>query len=500
MDFKRSLLPALVLTGALAEPGIILSQHPALNVLLFTADDLDKYSLGCYGSTVPDISPNIDRFAAEGIRFSHAYINASICVPSRGILCTGLYGHNSGVTGFVKMPEEKNQVPLVMEILRDHGYNVGVLGKVEHSTPKSGFTWDYSADAPQLGQGKCPTLYYRHAVQFFKKCTDSGKPFYFMVNSHDPHRPYFNPDEPLRAGMEPPSRTYAETEIEVPPFLPDLPAIRKELSWYFNSVKRLDDTFGKVMQALEESGYKENTLVIFISDNGIAVPFAKANTYRASNHTPWIVRWPGMVHPGSVDHQHLISEVEYLPTILDALDINPPRNMDGRSHLDLYLSENHPSDKWVFTQIDNLLRGGPVPMRSIQNHEYVYIFNAWSDGERMYYNQNEGMTMDAMEKEAARNTDIAGRVKMFRFREPEEFYDLRSDPGCINNCMGNPAYNRQIGRMQHQMRKYMKRSHDPLLPVFINRNDDERMLREFYRAYPGAVVFDENKAGYTKSR
>jgi N-sulfoglucosamine sulfohydrolase len=260
-----------------------------LNILLFTADDLDKNSLGCYGGRTEDISPNIDKFAAEGLMFNHAFVNNSICAPSRGILATGLYGHNSGVMGFMKM-SPACQTPLIMEVMRGHGYQLGVLSKVDHSTPKESFEWDFVKVQSELGFGRNPDLYYKRAKDFFDMTRKSGKPFYFMVNSDDPHRPYFVPGQELTGGMAEPSRIYTPEEINVPGFLPDLPDVRKELSYYYNSVKRLDDTFGKVMQALEESGYKENTLVIFMSDNGIAVPFAKCDNYHASNRTPWIVR------------------------------------------------------------------------------------------------------------------------------------------------------------------------------------------------------------------
>ena len=259
MICKYSDLLAIIIGGALLKPGAVLSQDHKLNVLLFTADDLDRNSLGCYGSKVPDISPNIDRFASQGIRFKHAFINAAISAPSRGIIATGLYGHNSGVKGFMKMPEG-SKIPLIMEILRTNNYQVGILGKVSHSTPKSDFVWDYVFDQQQLGDGRSPAIYYEKAKVFFQNCREKNMPFYFMVNSHDPHRPFFNPDEPVSGGAESPSRIYNPVEIEVPGFVPDLPMIREELSFYFNSVKRLDDTFGKVMQALEESGIRDKDL------------------------------------------------------------------------------------------------------------------------------------------------------------------------------------------------------------------------------------------------
>src|SRR5690606_37748447 len=136
-----------------------------LNVLLITADDLDRNSLGCYGSTVKDISPNIDQFAQRALRFNQAFVNAAICIPSRGVLATGLYSHNSGVNGFVKM-KDGTSIPLLMELLRDNGYYLGILGKLGHSTPKRDFKWDYEKDQNELGDGRSPQLYYERIKEF----------------------------------------------------------------------------------------------------------------------------------------------------------------------------------------------------------------------------------------------------------------------------------------------------------------------------------------------
>ncbi len=468
-----------------------------LNILLFTADDLDKNSLGCYGSKVEDISPNIDKFAAEGLMFNHAYVNNSICAPSRGILASGLYGHNSGIMGFMKMSSEC-ETPLIMEVLREHGYQLGVLSKVDHSTPKESFEWDFVYRQQQLGFGRNPELYYRRAQEFFDMAKKSGKPFYFMVNSDDPHRPFFVPEQKLSGGMAEPSRIYSPEEIDVPGFLPDLPDVRKELSYYYNSAKRLDDTFGKVMQALEESGYRGNTLVIFMSDNGIAVPFAKCDNYHASSRTPWIVRWPGVVKEGTVNDEHLISGVDYYPTILDALGIKTGAKTDGKSRLPLYKGESQKNDAIVFTQIDNKAGGGKAPMRStaspmrgVQTLDYIYIFNAWAFTNVIYYNNNEGITMQAMERAAESDQEIRNRVDLFRRRPLEEFYDLKKDPNCLNNLISDPGYFKEIQQKQVELEKWMKKYDDPLLYVYKNRDNKEKIIDKLYGLYPDLKRVDE---------
>ncbi len=487
----RILITIIIFTSAFFVQNKISSQSKEpLNILLFTADDLDKHSLGCYGSKVEDISPNIDKFASEALMFNHAYVNNSICAPSRGILATGLYGHNSGIMGFMKMSPDC-KTPLIMEVMREHGYQVGVLSKVNHSTPKESFKWDFVYTRQQLGDGRNPGLYYNKAKDFFDMARNEGNPFYFMVNSDDPHRPFFVPGQELKGGMAKPSRIYTPEEIEVPGFLPDLPDVRRELSYYYNSAKRLDDTFGKVMQALDESGFRENTLVIFMSDNGIALPFAKCDNYHASSRTPWIARWPGVIKAGTVNDEHLISGVDYYPTILEASGIKIPAQLDGKSRLPLYRGKRQKNDAIVFTQIDNKAGGKVMPMRSnaspmrgVQTLNHLYIFNAWAYTEVMHYTNNEGITMKAMEEAAQSNQEIKSRVDLFRRRQPDEFYDIKKDPDCLNNLISDPKYSGEIHKMRTELEKWMKKYSDPLLSVYENRKDGDEVRERLYEIYP----------------
>jgi len=226
---RLSLLAAMAslslgLSGtASAAPAATDVRHP--NVLLFTADDMHCQSLESFGGKVAGLTPNLDRFAAEGMRFERAHVNVAICQPSRGVLATGRYGHNSGILGFM---HTRRDIPTIMETLREAGYRTGILGKVDHSTPKADYRWDFVHDFAELGNGRSPQRYYGYAKEFFAQCRESGQPFYFMVNSHDPHRPYHVPGRKYGQSEEP-SRTYSPSEVEVPGFVPDLPGVREEL-------------------------------------------------------------------------------------------------------------------------------------------------------------------------------------------------------------------------------------------------------------------------------
>ena len=450
-----------------------------LNILLFTADDLHAESLGVYGGRPKDLTPNLDRFAKQGMQFDRGHVNVAICAPCRAVIATGLYSHRSGALGF--MPANPG-TPDIVTTFQQSGYRAGILGKVGHSTPVRTMKWDYSFDQKELGNGRNPDIYYERSVTFFKQCRDESKPFYFMVNSHDPHRPYCDPDK-LTRGAAMPSKVYKPKDVTVPGFLPDLPGVRAELSHYLNSTRRLDDTFGKVMQALDESGFADNTLVIFISDNGIAVPFAKCNAWYHASRTPFLVRWPGVVARGSEDMKHFVSVVDLFPMFLEATGVKGPAKLDGHSFLPLLKGRNQDGRDFVFTQIDKKAGNDAVPMRCVQNGEFGYIYNPFSDGKHRYRNNNEGKCMAAMNEAAKTDPAIAARVQLFRYRVAEEFYDLKNDPNCLNNLIGDPKHANTIEAMQGRLAAWMKKTNDPMLEAMQNKADrgivDQVMLKTY---------------------
>ncbi len=450
-----------------------------LNILLFTADDLHAESLGAFGGKVKDLTPNLDRFARQGMLFDRAHVNAAICVPSRAIIATGLYSHRSGAMGFMKA---KPGTPEVVTTLQRAGYRAGILGKVDHSTPTKEMKWDYSFDQKELGNGRNPEIYYERSQTFFKQCKSSKQPFYFMVNSHDPHRPYCNPAK-LTKGAAMPSRTYEADEVVVPGFLPDLPGVRAELAHYLNSTRRLDDTFGRVMDALDQAGFAENTLVMFLGDNGIAVPFAKCNAWFHSTRTPLLVRWPGVTKAGSSNRDDFVSGVDLFPTFLEATGVTGPSDLDGQSLVALLRGKSQEDRDFVFTQIDGKAGGDNVPMRCVQNAKYGYIYNPFSDGKHLYRNNNEGFTMKAMNEAAKSDATIAARIELFRYRVPEEFYDLENDPDCLHNLIDSPEHHNHIAKLQSQLRGWMEVTDDPMLAAFDHRDDRSAVDQVLLKTY-----------------
>jgi N-sulfoglucosamine sulfohydrolase len=441
------------------------------SILLFTADDLHSGSLATYGSKL-DMTPNLDRFGREGLIFDRGYVNAAICSPCRKIIATGLFGHNSGAMGF---RDARVGTPNVIDTLHDAGYLTGLIDKVPHSTPFKGTKWDYvkGDKKDETAYGRSPSLFYKHVTEFLGRCKAEKKPFYLMVNSRDPHRKYCKESDLGHPLAEKPSKFYSPDEVEVPGFLPDIEQVRKESAEYQNSVRRMDDTFGRTIQALDESGFRENTLVIFISDNGHAMPFAKANAYYFASRTPMLMQLPGVIKPGRRDSTHFVSVVDFFPTFLEYTGAKGPDVLDGRSFLSIIKGETQENRDRVYTQIDALAGGNPYPMRAVQTKRFLYVYNAFSngDGKVWYRNNNEGGVMAQMTKLGEKDPLMKARVDLFRHRVPEELFDVVKDPDCLNNLVASPEHAAQLKSLRGQLADEMKSGRDPILKAFENRND-----------------------------
>ncbi len=444
---------------------------PAIkNVVLITVDDMNYDSLGVTGCKVPDITPNIDRLAASGMRFGRAHVNIAVCQPCRSVLMTGLFPINNGAEGFGPVNDD---VPTLIEILNSAGYQTGILGKVRHLKPAAKFAWGMAADQPELGNGRDPNLYYERTLSFINESKTSGKPFFLMANSHDPHRPFSASDQEQRqatnrnAVFPKPPRVYEPNDVTVPGFLPELRAVRREMAEYYTSVHRADATVGAILNAISEAGAEDDTVVMFLSDHGMPLPFAKTNCYLHSTLTPWIVRMPGVTKAGQVDDKHYISTIDFLPTVLEILNVPAPERLDGTSFLPLLQGEDQPGRETVLTTFHETSAKRRFEMRSVHDGRFGYIFNAWSDGETVFRNESQnGRTWQAMRRNAENNPQIAARVELFQHRVPEELYDYEKDPDALHNLIDDPAHRADVARMRELLRKQLEKLDDPVLSAY----------------------------------
>lgn len=435
------------------------------NIIFLVADDMNYNSLGAFGCPVEDISPNLDGLAAEGLILERAHVTAAICMPSRECLLTGKYPHRNGAPGFNPIAAD---VTTLTEYLHKYGYLNGICGKEEHCKPIEKFEWDYMGDVFNAKHlyGRAPYIYYQKATEFFEKAKAGNAPFFYMANSHDPHRPFAGSDQELKKyGYHTyASRYYKPEEVAVPGFLPDIPEVRKEAAEYFSSVHRCDETMGMVLKALKESGMYDDTIIVFLSDNGMAFPFAKTNCYLNSNRTPMIVRAPGVTNAGQRDTSHFVSGIDFMPTMLELLELPIPNDMDGRSYAAVLKGQKGSGWEDVYTQITSTARHDLYPMRAVQDAEYAYIFNDWSDGSYQFMNESKfGRTYRAMVEESKTNEAVAARVQMYDYRSKEELYDLKKDPDALENLIDRPEYLETVIRYRQKMLRYMENTKDAIV-------------------------------------
>lgn len=445
------------------------------NFLLITVDDMSSDSVGIFGNPIPNITPNIDRLAAEGLRLQHGHVTVAICQPCRAVWMTGRYPHNSGALGFDQI---RPDVPTLPETLKKAGYRTGLMAKHGHVVPSRASSFDEIVAARELKNGRSPELFGKRAAQFFAAAKKEGKPFFLMANSQDPHRPFIGSKQEENAkkhdhknkthqygGGFPDDRViFDPAKITVPGFLPDLPDIRQELAEYYSSVHRADAITGAVLKALDDADLRENTIVMFLSDHGMPLPFAKTNCWHHSTHTPWIIRWPGKTKAGSVDTKHVVGGVDLTPTVLEALGLPQLKGTDGRSFLPILSGRTQEDRAHTFAHINTIASKRAYTMRAVVGRDYRYIWNGWHDGETNFRNESlSGLSWKAMITAAKSDPALAKRVAFYSRRVPHEFYHTKSDPDSLNNLIDKAEYSPRINEMQKLLQKHMKDTVDPQL-------------------------------------
>ena len=454
------------------------------NILLIVADDMNWDSPGCFGGGAKGITPNIDKLASEGVRFFHAYVNVSICTPSRSVMLTGLYSHNNGAEGFQRI---RPGTPTLPAILNEAGYMCGTVGKP--LSQEEIFRWSVAYRWPGAGDenrwGRDPAVYRIFCKRFFRLAKTAHQPFFLMASSHDPHHPFGGgratqaPNERAAA-----SRAFRAEEVRLPGLLPDLPGVRGEFAAYCTSVRRLDDMTGVVLEELEKAGLAAETIVVFLSDHGMPFPGAKFNCYPDSVRTPLIIRWGGKVKRGAVDRFHMVSMVDLQPTLLEAAGLEPMKS-DGRSFLPLLRGEGQEGRDAIFAQFYHIHGKDALPMRSVITREAAYVFNPWSNGERAFTRLG-GPAFAAMVKAARSDPALAARINYLKLRRVEEFFDLSKDPNCLRNLIGSDDHRAQIEALSAKLRKWMAETADPALEAFDKRAQPEA-LDQFVQDYRAAA-------------
>lgn len=489
------LLAALIFTAG----AISAADRP--NLLLVTVDDMSCDSVGVFGSKLADTTPRVDAFAATAMRFDHAYVQVGNCMPSRNVMGSGRYPHNNHVEGFYQVRDI--DYPVLADLMKSAGYFTGIRGKVPHATPYSPYPgWDQVLDTLADGSQahiKDVKSYHHSTAEGIAAAKAAGKPFFLDINISDPHKPFYNETK----GPDPhvPSRVFTAAKVPVPGFLFEDPAVREELALYYSSVRRADDCFGEVMRALEESGEMEDTAIIFLSDHGMPLPFAKTQLYLHSVKTPLLIRWPGTTRPGSVDSEHLVSAVDLLPTILDVYGLPFPEKLDGRSFSPLLRGEKQDGRDYIIAEYNENAGGDRSPMRSILTRDYGYLFNPWSDGKRVMQTATHGtVTYKRMKALAPSDPAIAERLDLLDHRVTEELYHYAKDPDALHNLIDDPASATVRDELTAKLEQWMEATGDPMLETFRQRRDPAALASYMDEVRGEAAARKAAKPGKNKGK
>jgi N-sulfoglucosamine sulfohydrolase len=458
------LVLSLALTLAVALPSAGAERK---NVLLLVADDLGL-QVGCYGDPVAK-TPNIDALAKSGTRFTHGFASVASCSPSRATLLTGMPTHQCGQYGLAHATHNQHSFRTVRglpALLAPAGYRSGVIAKL-HVQPKEVYPFDVEV----AGNGRNPVQIAEQAKKFF---ADSGdKPFFLLVGFTDPHRAAKGFANDGKYPPEVPAVKFDASKVPVPYHLPDAPEVRAELAEYYQSIARLDHGVGLVLKELENAKQLDNTLVIFLSDNGIPFPGAKTTLYDSGIHLPLVIRKPGQ--KAGVACSAMASWTDITPTVLDWCGVKPEPagkkavELSGRSLLPVL--EKEKADGWdtIFASHQFHEVTMYYPMRVVRTRTHKYILNLAHPLEYPFASDLWGSEM--WQGVLKRGDKFMGKreVKAFLHRPKDEFYDLVKDPNELHNLaadqkwLAEPANQVLVATHKGWLADWRKKTNDPWL-------------------------------------
>jgi len=457
---------AMMATASLVTRNGTAAETTRPNIILIVADDHGRGDLGCYGN--PAIrTPNLDKLAAEGVRFTNAFCTTASCSASRSVILSGLYNHYNGQYGhqhsyhhFVSF----DYVRSLPVLLSQGGYHTARIGKY-HVAPDEIYKFE------TVLQGND-----RNAVQMANNCAKfleirDSRPFFLYFCTSDPHRGGGKaadlPHQPDRFGNRAqgyPGVTevkYDPKEVRVPDFLPDWSECRAELAQYCQAVSRIDQGIGRLVEHLKKVGQYDNTVLIYISDNGIAFPGAKTTAYEPGLNLPCIIRTPWQQKKG-IACDALVNWADLTPTILDLAGAMPgDYEFHGRSFKPV-LEREHVED-WDTTYASHTFHEITMyyPMRVVRERRFKLI---WNIAHGLDYPFASDLWESATWQATIRSgSKLYGKrtVDAYLHRPAFELYDLEADPHEVKNLADDPQHRDTLDRMKVKLKAFQKRTKDP---------------------------------------
>lgn len=422
------------------------------NIVVFFTDDQDQLDTSVYSDRKVR-TPNMERLAAAGMSFTHAFVASPSCAPSRAALLTGLMPARNGAEDNHARPrKELKKLPAYFQEL---GYEVVSFGKVAHYNHGKEYGFDRAEFERFMDHRGIEA-----ALEFLKERDgQSAKPLLLFVGTQWPHRPW------------PPSTgEYDPASVDIPPTLVDTPVARSFRARYYNAVSKADEYLGLIYDAAEKH-LGGRTLFLFSSDHGAQWPFGKWNLYDAGIRVPLIVSWPGVIEPGTRTGA-MVSWIDFLPTLVEAAGGTPPKTglapgeIDGRSFLPVLKGEKQEHRDRVFTTHSGDREMNVYPMRSVRTRRWKYIWNLHPEFQYTTHidraqAEDEVGYWRSWERAAAGGNARAGEViQRYRERPAEELYDLENDPFEQKNLAGEPGQAERLKALRAELEEWMEQQGD----------------------------------------
>ena len=423
------------------------------NIIVMIADDLTYRDIGAWGNK--DVkTPNLDRLAAQGMRLTGCYTPASVCSPTRQALYTGLFPVRSGA--YPNHAVVKPGIKSLPHYLQPLGYRVGLVGK-QHFGPPENFPFEYPERGPKTAQdeqddeneGAEFALDYDAAEGFMNR--DKEQPYCLVVAPHEPHSPWNKGD----------ASVYNQEQLKLAPYLVDTPLTRRALARYYGEVTYLDQQVGRVMDAVEKSGQADNTLFVFLSEQGSSLPHGKWTLYDAGIRSATIARWPAKIKAGSTSGA-LCQYVDFLPTFIEMAGGEAVTDLDGRSILKVLAGESTKARDFVFAeQTSRGIIAGPEAygIRAVADERWKYILNLNSDA-TFQNTQTKSPVFKSWIKKGETDAFAREQAQRYQHRPAVELYDLQNDPFEMKNLAEQPEQKPNLARLRAALDAWMKQQGD----------------------------------------
>lgn len=442
------------------------------NVILFTWHDAGRW-FGCYGNRTVD-TPNVDRLAAEGVKFNNLHSICAICSPSRAAIMTGTFCQNNGVmtlTNEVFHNRIHPHIPHMAARFKQMGYRTALFGvqhECAHEHLASVLQVDERYATDPWPNADLTATYLR---KWLSERVDSDQPFYAQVGTIDSHISRYLSGSPARDDEPYPPVRDSHKGITVPPYLEGSEADEKTIEVLQGLLQRGDRLVGAMLEAMDQAGLAENTLVVMCVDHGVGLPRAKTNCYDPGTEVAWVMRWPGVIPAGtSVDA--LCSQIDILPTLWDLLELDPPQPCDGVSLAEhLLAGAEHAVHDAVYSFM-------PDNTRSIrtQTHKLIRNFKPtpWANlkGDCAYSHAD----YDRKLPEAPEDVTPSKQWPAV------ELYDLHQDPDELRNLADDPRYEEVFEDLNRRLWDFLLEKDDFLVHAPV-RSAWHRATRDALEAH-----------------